>query len=112
MPIYEYQCDRCGERREVIQKVDAPAPLCDRCGTALKRLISPPAGLVFKGSGWYVTDYARKGKERGDGKVEPQAGNKKEDPKAAEKTEAKTETKSSTSGRGGSSTPASSGSSA
>lgn len=61
MPIYEYQCQQCGHRSEALQKVaDPPLTTCERCGGELKRLISSPA-VQFKGSGWYVTDYARRG---------------------------------------------------
>jgi putative FmdB family regulatory protein len=61
MPLYEYQCDDCGHRFEVIQKFsDAPVEVCPACGGAVKRLLSSPA-IQFKGSGWYITDYARKG---------------------------------------------------
>ncbi len=59
MPVYEYQCGTCGERFEVIQKfVDEPLKTHEKCGGVVERLISAPA-LQFKGSGWYVTDYAR-----------------------------------------------------
>ena len=62
MPIYEYKCHSCGEKFEVIQKFsDEPLSVHEGCGGALERLISAP-GLQFKGSGWYVTDYARAGK--------------------------------------------------
>lgn len=61
MPIYEYQCQSCGERREVLQRIsDPPLETCDECGGEVRKLISAPA-FQFKGSGWYVTDYARKG---------------------------------------------------
>jgi putative FmdB family regulatory protein len=61
MPIYEYECSKCGKRIEVIQKMsDKPLKKHESCGGSLTRLISP-AGFQFKGSGWYVTDYARKG---------------------------------------------------
>jgi putative FmdB family regulatory protein len=61
MPLYEYQCDACGSRFEVIQKYsDAPVAACTSCGGAVKKLMSSPA-IQFKGSGWYITDYARKG---------------------------------------------------
>lgn len=61
MPIYEYKCQGCEERLEAIQAMSAP-PLttCPECGGELKKLLSAPA-FQFKGSGWYVTDYARKG---------------------------------------------------
>ena len=59
MPLYEYQCDRCG-RFEVIQKFsDKPLKVCKKCGGPVQRLLSAPA-IQFKGTGWYVTDYARK----------------------------------------------------
>ena len=60
MPLYEYECSGCGTRIERIQKFsDPPLTTCEKCGGGLKRLLSSPA-LQFKGSGWYVTDYARK----------------------------------------------------
>lgn len=65
MPLYEYLCEECGRRCEVIQKFsDEPLTECTECGGRLERLLSAPA-IQFKGSGWYVTDYARKG--NGDG---------------------------------------------
>lgn len=60
MPIYEYQCDGCSYRFEVKQSIkDDPLSTCERCGKAVRRLISSP-GILFKGSGWYVTDYSDK----------------------------------------------------
>ena len=63
MPLYEYQCDACGKRFEVIQKFsDAPPDTCRVCGKGpVQRLLSSPA-IQFKGSGWYITDYSQKGK--------------------------------------------------
>lgn len=62
MPLYEYQCDSCDHRFEVIQKFsDAPIEVCPSCGGAVQKLLSSPA-IQFKGSGWYITDYARSGK--------------------------------------------------
>ncbi len=59
MPLYEYECNKCGSLFEVLQKLDAPVlTVHDHCGGVLKRLLSPPA-FQFKGSGWYITDYAR-----------------------------------------------------
>jgi putative FmdB family regulatory protein len=61
MPLYEYQCDACGFRFEVIQRFsDAPVENCQSCGGPVHKLFSSPA-IQFKGSGWYITDYARKG---------------------------------------------------
>ncbi len=61
LPLYEYECEKCGEHLEKIQKFsDAPLTTCPKCGGHLERLISSPA-IQFKGTGWYVTDYARKG---------------------------------------------------
>ena len=59
MPLYEYQCDRCG-RFEIIRKFsDAPLSACPKCGDGVEKLLSAPA-IRFKGTGWYITDYARK----------------------------------------------------
>ncbi len=58
MPIYEYECRKCNARQEVYQKVnDKPPKKCSKCGGRLDRMVSAPA-IQFKGSGWYVTDYA------------------------------------------------------
>ena len=66
MPLYEYQCLSCGRTSEVIQRLsEPPLATCDRCGGDLKKLLSAPA-FQFKGSGWYVTDYAGKGKDSKD----------------------------------------------
>ena len=63
MPLYEYLCDACGRRFEIIQKFsDGPPDACRLCGKGpVQRLASSPA-IQFKGTGWYVTDYAQKGK--------------------------------------------------
>ena len=59
MPIYEYECRKCKAHIEVFQKVsDKPPSKCRNCGGKLERKISAPA-IQFKGSGWYVTDYAK-----------------------------------------------------
>ena len=61
MPLYEYECTDCGHLTEALQRLgDPPLSKCPRCGGPLKKLLSAPA-FQFKGSGWYVTDYARKG---------------------------------------------------
>jgi putative FmdB family regulatory protein len=61
VPLYEYQCKKCKHRFEKIQKFsDRPVKKCPECGGPVEQLLSAPA-VQFKGSGWYVTDYARKG---------------------------------------------------
>ena len=68
MPIYEYRCDACGGVFEALQRIaDEPLDSCRDCGGAAKRIVSSPA-IRFLGSGWYVTDYAKKGEARRDGK--------------------------------------------
>lgn len=60
MPIYEFECRKCKAHIEVFQKIsDKPPVKCRKCGGRLERLLSAPA-IQFKGSGWYVTDYASK----------------------------------------------------
>jgi putative FmdB family regulatory protein len=60
MPLYEYQCEKCGHRFEKIQKFsDKMVKKCPECGGKVEQMISAPA-VQFKGSGWYVTDYANK----------------------------------------------------
>ena len=59
MPLYEYECEKCGEQFEVMQKFsDEPLTSHEKCRGRVHRLLSAPA-LQFKGSGWYITDYAR-----------------------------------------------------
>lgn len=62
MPIYEYQCAKCKKVHEIWQKItEAPETKCPSCGGEIERLISA-SGFALKGSGWYKTDYERKGK--------------------------------------------------
>ena len=73
MPIYEYQCRKCQAHTEVMQKVtDKPLVKCRKCGGRLEKLLSAPA-IQFKGSGWYVTDYAGKKSEKSQSKEEKSA---------------------------------------
>jgi putative FmdB family regulatory protein len=65
VPLYEYQCKKCHSLTERIQKFsDPPLATCPHCGGELEQLLSAPA-VQFKGSGWYVTDYAKKGSSKG-----------------------------------------------
>jgi putative FmdB family regulatory protein len=97
MPLYEYQCDACGHRFEVIQKYsDAPIEICEKCGGAVRKLLSSPA-IQFKGSGWYITDYARAGKSDGSGKSDSSSSSSsKSDSGSSSSSESKTESKGET----------------
>jgi putative FmdB family regulatory protein len=65
MPVYEYQCQQCGKELEVTQRItDESLKICPSCGGALQKLISNTS-FILKGTGWYVTDYARKGSSQG-----------------------------------------------
>jgi putative FmdB family regulatory protein len=65
MPTYEYQCKDCGFRFEEFQSIaDAPLTKCPSCKGTLERLLSGGAGVIFKGSGFYITDY-KKNKAKG-----------------------------------------------
>ena len=91
MPIYEYECRKCKAHTEAFQKVtDKPLTKCPKCGGRLDKRISAPA-IQFKGSGWYVTDYAGKA-TKGD-KSESDA--KTESSEKTEKTDKKTTKESS-----------------
>ena len=70
MPLYEYECEACGRRFEVIRKFSDPPPdVCTLCGSGpVNRLPSSPA-IQFKGSGFYITDYAKKGETGQSGKT-------------------------------------------
>ena len=60
MPLYEYACKKCGQHIEKIQKFsDSPLTQCEKCGGRLEKLLSRSA-IQFKGTGWYITDYAKK----------------------------------------------------
>jgi len=96
MPLYEYQCDACGHRFEVIQKFsDAPIEVCPKCGGPVGKLLSSPA-IQFKGSGWYITDYARAGKSdsanASSGKSEGKSDTGSTSPEGASTTAAESKT--------------------
>ncbi len=75
MPIYLYKCDACDTTHEVLQKFsDAPLNACPSCGSeGVHKLFSPEVGLSFKGSGFYITDYARHRNGKANGSSEPKA---------------------------------------
>ncbi len=87
MPIYEYECEKCGRIQEAWQKIsDAPLTRCEQCRGKLHKIISQ-SSFHLKGSGWYATDYA--GKSGSSGANSPQA----ETPKKCDKSQSpKTET--------------------
>jgi putative FmdB family regulatory protein len=63
LPLYEYQCPECGTFERMQKFSDPVLTACPTCGSPVEKLLSAPA-IQFKGSGWYVTDYANKGKEK------------------------------------------------
>lgn len=90
MPLYEYQCQQCSERVEIIQKMsDPPYSHCPKCGGDMKKLISSPA-IQFKGSGFYKTDYASSSSSAG--KSESKSESKAESKPAETKPESKSTT--------------------
>jgi putative FmdB family regulatory protein len=96
MPIYEYGCQACGRSTEAIQRVgEKPLRICPHCGGRLKKAFSAPA-IQFKGSGFYITDYARAKKEEkkesasSDSK-ESSTGSKESSPGSKESSTGKTE---------------------
>jgi putative FmdB family regulatory protein len=92
MPIYEYECNGCGKRHEIMQKItDSPLTKCPDCGAELKKVISNTS-FVLKGTGWYMTDYAsnkRSPSAEATQKKAPDDGAKKGDAKADAKPETK-----------------------
>ena len=96
MPLYEYECDACGGRFEVIQKFSETTEQCRKCGKGpVRRLMSSPA-IQFKGSGFYITDYAQKGKSGSESSGESGSSGKKEEA-AKSDTPAKSDSSSSAS---------------
>ena len=85
MPLYEYQCKKCQHRFEKIQKFSDPhVKKCPKCAAAVEQLLSAPA-VQFKGSGWYVTDYAKKSGSQ----ASSNGGSSEKSEKAEKKDEAK-----------------------
>ena len=98
MPLYEYKCERCGKIFEVMQKFsDAPLETHEGCGGQVTRLISAPA-LQFKGSGWYITDYARGSSSgsKSESKTETKSESKSETKSESKSSEGKTDSKPAT----------------
>ena len=89
MPTYDYKCDNCKNTFELFQSMkEDPITLCPECGhNTLKKMISMPAGLIFKGSGFYLTDYAKKNSSTSTDKTD------KKDTTSTAKTEKKPEVK-------------------
>lgn len=81
MPIYEYACDNCGEIVEEFQSIsDKPLKKCKLCGSKKVHKLVSSTSFILKGSGWYVTDYARKSNKSGEGKKSGEkTGEKKKD---------------------------------
>lgn len=103
MPLYEYRCDACGYVFEVIQKFsDEPLETHEGCGGRVERLLSAPA-LQFKGTGWYVTDYAHKNGTNGSsghhGRGNGSNSESKSETKSESKSESKSEAKSDSAGK-------------
>jgi putative FmdB family regulatory protein len=95
LPLYEYKCRKCEHRFEKIEKMDASTTKkCPKCGAVAERMLAAPA-IQFKGSGWYVTDYAGKSAAKNAGEASEGSsaeGAKKDDSKSSE---SKSESKSS-----------------
>ena len=107
MPLYEYECDTCGHRFEVIQKFsDAKITECPKCQGPVHKLFSSPA-IQFKGSGWYITDYAKKsgtaaGSGSGDTSGEKSGGEKSAETSSGKSGEKSAEKSGDKTGSGGS----------
>jgi putative FmdB family regulatory protein len=99
MPTYEYRCQKCGHQFDVFHRkiTDRTHEKCPECGGRAKRLISGGAGLVFKGSGFYITDYKRKGEAGGGAEASGDSGSgeKGGDKASGEKAGGKAEKKDS-----------------
>jgi len=96
MPTYEYECQDCGHRFEMFQSMmEDPYKICPACKGKVKRLISSGAGLIFKGSGFYITDYKKKetsvtgpvstGESKRSGSESSKSDSKKKESKASNK---------------------------
>jgi putative FmdB family regulatory protein len=94
MPTYEYKCPKCGTRFEKFQRITAkPGTPCPKCGTTAERLISGGHGLVFKGSGFYETDYKRPSDKAKHDRVKPTHKDGGEKPAPAKPDSSKSDSK-------------------
>ena len=98
MPTYEYKCDQCGHGFEEMQSITANAlTKCPICNSSIRRVINGGAGLIFKGTGFYITDYKNKKTAGGNGKDKSQKSETSKTESSGKKTEtSKTKDKSST----------------
>lgn len=96
MPLYEYECERGHRFERIVKFSDPPIEVCPECGGAVHKLMSSPA-IQFKGTGWYITDYARKGGESKDSKdtkstkASSEAGESKDSKDSKDSKESKSE---------------------
>lgn len=98
MPLYEYKCQKCGHRFEKIENMNASTTKkCPKCGRTAERMLAAPA-IQFKGTGWYVTDYAGKSAAKSSGEASEGAstegGKKSDDSKSSESTPSETKSSS------------------
>jgi len=101
MPLYEYECNTCAHRFERIQKFSDPlVDVCPKCGGVVRKLLSSPA-IQFKGSGWYITDYAKRS-----GSVEPSSSSASSSKQEGGDKKSESSEKSSTSSDSSESKPA------
>ncbi len=112
MPIYEYVCQSCRHRFEVKQSMaDLPLSSCERCGKAVTKVISASA-IMFKGTGWYVTDYSDKLKPSAESKPDEKPSPEKKEEKVSSESAAAAGTTVAAASGGSSSSPSTAGSDA
>lgn len=96
MPLYEYECENCGTRFERLQSIQAePVRQCPECSGKVHKVLHP-AGIIFKGSGWYITDSRKSASSAVTGETKPSAAETKTDKPAAPASGAESETKAET----------------
>ena len=98
MPIYEYECKECGNRFEKMQPITAdPLKDCPHCGKSAIQRVFHPVGVIFKGSGWYITD-SRKGGDSASSSAKSDSGKESSTASSESKSEASSSKESSTTG--------------